>query len=221
MSEIPLEPMPIDDFRPTVADVAALLRARTKDVNGEEVGTFNDDTRPTSAQVITLIERACADVQVATGVSPPPYLAEGARSAAAVGTACYIEKSYYPEQVRSDRSAYQYYADEYDKQVQALRTTRAVPRRAPAACSRLRSPSPASIPRCSFSPRRHASSPAASFDRCCSTPGRYPGELRRPAPMPGGPPSTPVRPARGVTRAPRGARRRRPHARVAATATLG
>jgi hypothetical protein len=45
------------DIAPSVADVAALLRARTKDVNGEEIGTFNDDTRPTSAQVLTLIER--------------------------------------------------------------------------------------------------------------------------------------------------------------------
>ena len=40
------------DIMPSVADVGALLRVRTKDINGEEVGTFNDDTRPTSAQVI-------------------------------------------------------------------------------------------------------------------------------------------------------------------------
>jgi hypothetical protein len=39
---------------PSVLDVAALLRARTKDVNGVEVGTFTDDTRPTSSQVLRL-----------------------------------------------------------------------------------------------------------------------------------------------------------------------
>lgn len=43
-----MEPYPID-ITPSVANVAALLRARTKDVNGDEIGTFNDDTRPTSA----------------------------------------------------------------------------------------------------------------------------------------------------------------------------
>lgn len=38
------------DIAPSVLDVAALMRARTKDSNGIEVGTFNDDTRPTSAR---------------------------------------------------------------------------------------------------------------------------------------------------------------------------
>jgi hypothetical protein len=41
--------MPVEAFTPSVADVSALLRARTKDSTGSEVGTFNDDTRPTSA----------------------------------------------------------------------------------------------------------------------------------------------------------------------------
>jgi hypothetical protein len=119
MAEIPVE-MPIDDFRPTVADVAALLRARTKDVNGNEIGTFNDDTRPTSAQVVNLIETACGEIQSAMGVSPPAYLAEAARTVAAVRTAMLIELSYFPEQVRSDRSAYQYYADMFETQMTAL-----------------------------------------------------------------------------------------------------
>jgi hypothetical protein len=63
------------DIVPTVADVAALLRARTKDVNGEEIGTFNDDTRPTSSQAITLIDEAVADIQARMGPSPPMDLA--------------------------------------------------------------------------------------------------------------------------------------------------
>jgi hypothetical protein len=37
--------MPVEAFTPSVADVSALLRARTKDSAGEEVGIFNDDTR--------------------------------------------------------------------------------------------------------------------------------------------------------------------------------
>ena len=38
--------MLVEAFTPSVADVSALLRARTKDSNGSEVGIFNDDTRP-------------------------------------------------------------------------------------------------------------------------------------------------------------------------------
>ena len=52
---------------PSVADVAALLRGRTKDSNGVEVGTFNDDTRPTSSQVLT-------------GRAPAPMSAQRAES---------------------------------------------------------------------------------------------------------------------------------------------
>ena len=92
------------DITPSVADVGALLRARTKDINGDEVGTFNDDTRPTSAQVITLIDEAVGDITTRMGPSPPLELAGAGKSAAAMLTACLIELSYYPEQVCSDRS---------------------------------------------------------------------------------------------------------------------
>ena len=119
MAAIPAE-MPIDDFRPTVADVAALLRARTKDVNGNEVGTFNDDTRPTSAQAANIIETACGEVQTVMGVGPPAYLAEAAQALSALRAAMLIELSYFPEQVRSDRSAYPEYASMYDSQSAAL-----------------------------------------------------------------------------------------------------
>jgi hypothetical protein len=108
------------DITPSVADVAALLRARTKDVNGVEVGTFNDDTRPTSAQVLTLIDKAVADVQAWLGPTPPPELADAARVAAALDAACLIELSYYPEQVQSNRSAYPEYAAMLQRKIEAL-----------------------------------------------------------------------------------------------------
>jgi integrase len=75
------------DIAPSVLDVAALLRARTKDSNGMEVGTFNDDTRPTSAQVLTLIDQAVADVQAWLGPNPPPELAAATRVAASLEAA--------------------------------------------------------------------------------------------------------------------------------------
>jgi hypothetical protein len=106
MVVVPAE-MPIDDFRPTVAD-------------GNEIGTFNDDTRPTSAQAANIIETACGEVQTAMGISPPAYLAEAARSLSALRAAMLIELSYFPEQIRSDRSAYPEYADMWTVQSQAL-----------------------------------------------------------------------------------------------------
>jgi hypothetical protein len=39
------------------------IPARSKDVNGDEIGTFNDDTRPRSAHAITLIGDAVSDIQ--------------------------------------------------------------------------------------------------------------------------------------------------------------
>jgi hypothetical protein len=105
---------------PSVLDVAALLRARTKDSNGMEVGTFNDDTRPTSAQVLTLIDQAVADVQAWLGPNPPPELAAAARVAASLEVACLIELSYYPEQVRSQRSAFPEYKQLLDDKTNQL-----------------------------------------------------------------------------------------------------
>jgi hypothetical protein len=108
------------DIMPSVADVGALLRARTKDINGEEVGTFNDDTRPTPSQVITLIGEAVADIEGRLGPTPPAEVTDAARSTAAMLTACLIELSYFPEQVRSDRSAFQEYWELEQSKITAL-----------------------------------------------------------------------------------------------------
>jgi hypothetical protein len=117
MSEIPAYPI---DITPTLLDVAALLRARTKDSAGYEGGTFNDDTRPTSAQVLTLIDQAVADVKAWLGPTPPAEIADAAKVAAALDTACLIELSYYPEQVQSNRSAYPEYKQLLDDKVSQL-----------------------------------------------------------------------------------------------------
>jgi hypothetical protein len=108
------------DITPSVANVAALLRARTKDVNGDEIGTFNDDTRPTSAQVITLIEEAVGDIEARMGMSPPPELAGAGKSAAAMMAACLVELSYFPEQVRTERSAFNSYWELLQNKITAL-----------------------------------------------------------------------------------------------------
>jgi hypothetical protein len=100
------DPLSID-WRPTVDEVAALLRARTKDASGNEVGTFTDKTRPTDAEVEMLITNGCAKIASLVGWDVPADAQPEATHLAAIVAACEVETSYYPEQVRTDRSAYQ------------------------------------------------------------------------------------------------------------------
>ena len=104
-TETPTDPLTIP-WRPTVDDVAALLRARTKDASMHELGTFTDQTRPTDAEVELLITNGCAKVASAVGWEiPADAWAEGLHLAA-IWAACEVELSYWPEQVRTERSAY-------------------------------------------------------------------------------------------------------------------
>jgi hypothetical protein len=94
--------------RPSVDDVALLLRARTKDSSGNEVGTFDDETRPTADAVEEHITAAMGLVGVRFP-DPAKMSEEQATAFAALvayRAACRIEKSYWPEQVQSERSPY-------------------------------------------------------------------------------------------------------------------
>lgn len=112
-------PMTVADARPTVAEIAALERARTY-VGGELAGTFNDDTRPTAADVEELIDMAVGDVAARAGVTLRPGLWAEARRLAAVQAAALIESSFFPEQIDSDQSAFRQYSAIYLAGVQAL-----------------------------------------------------------------------------------------------------
>lgn len=117
-----LSPIDPQTARPAVADVARLLRARTKDDKGDEVGTFTSETRPTDEQVEEHIGAAVALV----GTHLPPMgtidqvYAPAIAALTAYRAALQIEKSYYPEQVRSDRSAYEHLRQEYLDDLAAL-----------------------------------------------------------------------------------------------------
>jgi hypothetical protein len=89
-----------------VLEVAELLRARTKNSSGFEIGTFNDDTRPTSAQVAGLAVQAATHIQVRLGTSAPAEILGDAKGCAAVLAACMAELSFFPEQVQTGRSSY-------------------------------------------------------------------------------------------------------------------
>jgi hypothetical protein len=113
---------PVDPGRPTVEQVALLLRARTKDSQGNEVGTFDDDTRPTGDQVDEQIDAAMGLVGIrfpATDKMTPEQVV-AFQALVAYRAALRVEKSYFPEQVRSDRSAYAQLREEYLDDLQAF-----------------------------------------------------------------------------------------------------
>lgn len=101
-------------WRPSVEDVGAIIRARTKTrlseslQAGNEIGTFNDATRPTGDEVEKLIDEATDDVANAVGLTICQETLEvSARRVAALGAAMAVELSYFPEQIRADQSPYE------------------------------------------------------------------------------------------------------------------
>jgi len=117
-----MSPMTGTGGRPTVDDVALLIRARTKDSMGNEVGTFDDETRPTADQVEEQIDAAVALVgmRLPAPENLPDNLMPAVASVVAYRAALRVEKSYFPEQVRSDRSAYDQLLAEYTTDLEAL-----------------------------------------------------------------------------------------------------
>jgi hypothetical protein len=108
--------------RPTVDDVALFIRARTKDDQGNEVGTFDDATRPTSDQVERHIDKAQALVELRLPALDllPDVLMPAVAVVIALETACQVEKSYWPEQLQTGRSPYEQLRAEADAALTAL-----------------------------------------------------------------------------------------------------
>lgn len=104
--------MSTDPTTPTIDEVASLIRARTKDVNGNELGTFTADTRPTDVQAQQAIDNQVILLHAHVGVVGDGC-SDLARMAAALGAAAEIELSYFPEQVNSGRSIYPQLLDRY------------------------------------------------------------------------------------------------------------
>lgn len=93
-------------WTPTVAAIAALIRARTKIPGAKEAGTFTDMTRPTAAQVEELIAQAVDHVEAAIGGDPcNDSLRDSAGAASAMLAAILIESSYWPEQAEARGSS--------------------------------------------------------------------------------------------------------------------
>jgi hypothetical protein len=96
------------DWAPSVGDVAAHMRARTKVRGGDEADTFTEETKPTRSAVERLIVLACRRVSSAIGASPcNDDLRLDAGAAAAIYAAMSAEQSYYPEQTSNVGSSFQ------------------------------------------------------------------------------------------------------------------
>jgi hypothetical protein len=109
-----------DPYRCSVQEVADLLRARTKNSVGDEVGTFDTTTRPTADQVEAHITAAVALVQTRLPAQLGEDFTSAVVSLVAYRAALRVEKSYYPEQVASGRSAYEQLRQEYLDDLEAL-----------------------------------------------------------------------------------------------------
>ena len=105
------------EFTPKNEEVAELLRARTRDSKGHELGVFTEDTRPTARQVERLINKAAGDISTMVGDDIPDVLTQEVRGVVAIYTAMLVELSYFPEQTDSDRSAYRQYKEIYDEKI--------------------------------------------------------------------------------------------------------
>lgn len=114
--------MPVSDFTPATTDVGALMRARTKDDMGNELGNFTDATRPTGTEVAALITEAVGVIAAQTGadICDKADLRASAKNMATLYTAMLIELSYYPEQVPGDRSPFNNYKALYDDGIPKL-----------------------------------------------------------------------------------------------------
>lgn len=106
---------------PTVADVATLIRARTVDESLDEIGTFNETTRPTGDQVTVYITQAMAEIKTRVGRAFfRTEFAETASNLAAIRAAMSVELSHYPEQVTDGQSSYENLRELYESGVRAL-----------------------------------------------------------------------------------------------------
>jgi hypothetical protein len=127
MMAAPIPPDP-DPRLPTVDDIGALLRARTQNKSDDEIGTFDDETRPTKDEVDKIIGQAASVVYGRIGsveddvltCSSADDIRNQAKYLASLLAAMLVELSYFPEQVKSDRSAYEYYKEMWDDQMPML-----------------------------------------------------------------------------------------------------
>jgi hypothetical protein len=111
--------MAVSEYKPTVADVGALMFARA---HGEytTLETFTADTKPTAGQVTAMIDRAADLVSAQIGVTVHEELRPAAKTLVTLMAALLIEPGHFPEQARPERSAWEQWRELYQDGIKAL-----------------------------------------------------------------------------------------------------
>lgn len=98
------------------------MRARTKDSNGQELGTFTADTRPTSVQAEEIIARAVDDVESELGSDlDSQVLMDQAKTIVIYRAAMLVETTFFPTKLRTDRTPAKFYKDLYDEKMKQIK----------------------------------------------------------------------------------------------------
>lgn len=124
-TQLPTEPiLNLPDVRqeyaPSISDVGAILRNRTRNAVGSELGTFTSETTPTDQQVYYYISQALDDVSTVVGTDVPDALIDEVKRLTALRTAMYVELFTFPEQVAQNRSNYPQIKALYDEKVKTV-----------------------------------------------------------------------------------------------------
>jgi hypothetical protein len=108
--------------KPSLSEVATLLRSRTVDEYGNEESGFGPTTRPTDVQAQEIIDSAYNLVALRVGriSDSSEEIIDQARSVTMLLAARMIETVYYPEQASSDESAATLYGEMYDDAIRSL-----------------------------------------------------------------------------------------------------
>lgn len=115
--------MSTSDWPVQVSSVGAVLRSRTRDTNGNEIGTFNGSTRPDYDQVLSLINDAVEGLASAVGSDLPEDYWPRAGMVATYRAAMLVELSYFPEQVATGRSPYEQLRELYREALADLKAS--------------------------------------------------------------------------------------------------
>jgi hypothetical protein len=94
------------EYTPSLQDVGHVVLSRTRDSNGNVLGTFTDDTQPTDDEVRILIQKALDDSIPLIGTDIPDELIQEAQNIVSIRTAMYIELTFYANEVAMNRSVY-------------------------------------------------------------------------------------------------------------------
>jgi hypothetical protein len=113
--------MPVSDYTPTTTEVAVLLRARTRDANGNITGDFTDDvTIPGATDAAGLVDLASEEVGAEIGPDIDPEYWDAANALITILAAANIELSYYPEQAAANNSMYDKLIARYNSRLKTL-----------------------------------------------------------------------------------------------------